>query len=109
LVDEGLTIVKAVRSRHDGIRRNPLNEVECGNHYARSLASYGVLTALCGFHCDLPHGRISFSPRINADDFRAFFATGKGWGIYTRRVDENGLVQQNIEVLYGNLDDVEYA
>ena len=33
LVDEGLTIVKAVRERHDGFKRNPWNEVECGHHY----------------------------------------------------------------------------
>ena len=39
LVDEGLEIVRAVRARHDGARRNPWNEVECGNHYARSLAT----------------------------------------------------------------------
>ena len=46
LVDEGLTIVRAVRARHDGVRRNPWNEVECGNHYARSMASWGLLPAL---------------------------------------------------------------
>jgi uncharacterized protein (DUF608 family) len=30
LVEEGLEIVRGVRSRHDGQRRNPWNEVECG-------------------------------------------------------------------------------
>ena len=39
-VEEGLTIVKAVRFRYDGHRRNPWNEYECGNYYARAMASY---------------------------------------------------------------------
>ena len=41
LVDEGLTIVKAVRDRYDGLRRNPWDEVECGHHYARAMSSWG--------------------------------------------------------------------
>lgn len=41
LVEEGLTLVRAVRGRHDGFARNPWNETECGNHYARSMASWG--------------------------------------------------------------------
>ena len=39
LVDEGLTIVKGARDRYDGHVRNPWNEYECGNYYARALAS----------------------------------------------------------------------
>jgi non-lysosomal glucosylceramidase len=36
-------IVADVRTRHTGETRNPFNEVECGNHYARSLASFGLV------------------------------------------------------------------
>jgi len=39
LVEEGLTIVKALRSRYDGRVRNPWNEYECGSYYARAMAS----------------------------------------------------------------------
>lgn len=106
-VEEGLTLVRTVRERHDGIRRNPWNEVECGHHYARSLASYGVLVALSGFECDLPGGRLSFSPRVEADDFRCFFAAGTGWGIYHRRTRADGTVDEELEVLGGSLDGVE--
>ena len=46
LLEEGLSVVKAVRDRYDGFRRNPWNEVECGHHYARAMSSWGVLLAL---------------------------------------------------------------
>src|SRR6185312_893520 len=39
LVSEGLEIVKAVRDRYDGEKRNPWDEVECGHHYARAMSS----------------------------------------------------------------------
>ena len=40
---EGLAVCKAVRDRHDGRRRNPYNEFECGSHYARAMANYSYL------------------------------------------------------------------
>ena len=79
LVDEGLAVVTAVRDRHDGIKRNPWNEVECGNHYARSLASWGVLLALGGQHYDARLGELSFAP-AQPGPVRAFFSTGSAWG-----------------------------
>ena len=40
--EQAMTIIKAMRERHNGANRNPWNEVECGNHYARSLASWSL-------------------------------------------------------------------
>ncbi len=94
-VDEGLAIVKAARDRHDGIRRNPWNEVECGHHYARSMSSYGVLTALSGFQFDMTKGTVSFDPRLKKDDFKCFFSCGKAWGIYDGKTN-------SVEILYGD-------
>jgi non-lysosomal glucosylceramidase len=82
MVSEGLAITKAVRDRYDGQRRNPWNEVECGNHYARALSSWSLLTALSGYHYSAPLATLSFAPRVNAADFRCFFTTGSGWGSY---------------------------
>jgi non-lysosomal glucosylceramidase len=79
LVEQGLTVVRAVRARHDGIRRNPWNEVECGNHYARSLASWSVLIALSGAQYDAPARSLDFSPAVD-DPLESFFSTGSGWG-----------------------------
>ncbi|HML45433.1 MAG TPA: GH116 family glycosyl hydrolase, partial [Clostridia bacterium] len=52
MAEEALDIVKHVRKRYDGIRRNPWRETECGHHYARALASWGLLPAWCGVGCD---------------------------------------------------------
>ena len=82
LVSEGLALTKAVRDRYDGRRRNPWNEVECGNHYARALSSWSLLTALSGYHYSAPQASLTFAPRVYADDFRCFFTTGGGWGTY---------------------------
>ncbi len=69
-VREGLTLAAAVRERHDGYRRNPWDEVECGHHYARSMASWALLTALSGFRCDAGRKVLHFDPAINQDHFR---------------------------------------
>ncbi len=81
-VDEGLAIVRGVRDRHRGDRRNPWDEFECGHHYARSMASYGVLTALSGFSYDGVEKRMGFAPRVYANRFRVFWSVGSGWGEY---------------------------
>jgi uncharacterized protein (DUF608 family) len=84
-VDEGLSLVRAVRARHDGARRNPWDEFECGHHYARALASWSVLLALSGYGYSAPESRLRFDPRVNQERFRCFFSTGDGWGTYTQR------------------------
>ncbi|GAH89458.1 unnamed protein product, partial [marine sediment metagenome] len=107
-IKEGLTIAKAVRERHDGYRRNPWNEVECGNHYVRSMASWAILLALSGFKYDMVKKIMSFDPAINQDNFSTFWSTGKGWGIYTQKANpKTGELEWTIEVLYGNLEDVQ--
>ena len=42
---EGLAVERMLHDRYHAARRNPWNEVECGDHYARSMASYGVFLA----------------------------------------------------------------
>ena len=107
LLDEGLTLVRAVHARHDGIRRNPWDEVECGHHYARSMSSWALLLALSGAHADLGRGRLSFDPVLKASPdpmtFRTFWSTGRAWGTYTQRKDEaTGIWQPSINVLGGD-------
>ena len=107
MVQEGLSIVKAVRDRYDGYKRNPWDEVECGHHYARALASWSVLLALTGFRCDLVKGTMSFAPALNADNFQTFWCQGKAWGTYRQTVDpQSGGVNWSVDVKYGSLDGV---
>lgn len=102
-LEEGLSIVKGVRSRHDGVKRNPFNEVECGNHYARSMASYAVYLAVIGFSFDMTKNRVAFDPQQNKENFSCFFSTGKGWGVYTSKI-ENGERKESVECVYGDMD-----
>ena len=105
---EGLDIIKAVQDRHDGIRRNPWNEVECGHHYARSMSSWAVLLALSGVHANVARGELSFEPVLeastDANAFTTFWSCGRGWGTYTqRRSAADAPWQPSIEVLGGDM------
>jgi len=102
-VDEGLSIVKGTRARHDGRRRNPWNEFECGSHYARSLASWSVLTALSGFSFNAPQKTIGFAPRLYVDDWIAFWSIGTGWGTYSQKV-EGSRALSSLRVALGQVD-----
>ncbi len=97
-VDEGLSIVAAVRRRFDGVRRNPFSEMECGHHYARSLASYGVLVALSGLTV-APDGSLSFQPKISEQDFHCFYCDGRHFGLLHQTVSKDGAKTQSVEVL----------
>ena len=97
-IDEGLTIVKALRERYCGLNRNPWDELECGHHYARAMASWAVLLALCGYQYDGTTGFIAFSPKINTENFSTFWSSGTGWGSFDLKGNEVVL-----KVEYGSL------
>jgi hypothetical protein len=99
---DGLTIVEAARARHDGVRRNPWDEVECGHHYARSMSSWALLLALSGFHHNASAGAIAFAPAISPEDFGCFFSTGSGWGSFTQQSSGQALAA-SVELRYGTL------
>jgi non-lysosomal glucosylceramidase len=108
LIDEGLTIVKAVRDRQDGFKRNPWNEVECGHHYVRSMSSWGLLIALSGFQFDMVRKEMSFNPVVNKDAFTAFWSTGLAWGTYAqKRIDGTDKFQITVDVLYGDASGIQ--
>lgn len=99
LVEQGLTMVHAVRSRYDGRARNPWNEYECGNYYARAMASYGVLLALSGFRYSAPEKTLYFAPRLTERPFECFFSTATAWGTLVLRKDS-----LTIDIAEGTLD-----
>lgn len=82
-VDEGLRIVKAVRNRYDGVRRNPYNEFECGSHYARAMSSWGLIPSLSGWRYDAVDKALTLKPRWNKPRAqRCFFSTNTAWGVF---------------------------
>jgi len=94
LVKEGLDIVAAVRARYDGSRRNPWNEFECGSNYARSMASFALLSAMSGFSFDATRQFIGFAPVGDPKEFSCFWAIDGAWGTVHRK---NGRVQVVVE------------
>jgi hypothetical protein len=80
MVLEALAICRGIHERYHPSKHNPWNEIECGDHYARALASWGVLLGLAGFECHGPSRHIGFAPRITPDDFRCAFTAAEGWG-----------------------------
>ncbi|MBI1387569.1 MAG: hypothetical protein GC154_03885 [bacterium] len=107
-VEEGMNVVKAVRNRYDGERRNPWNEVECGHHYARAMASWSVLLALSGFEFDAPARAIGFQPRVKKPNFTCFWSAGPGWGVYEQALNGRRL-QGEIKVHYGQAELVRFT
>jgi uncharacterized protein (DUF608 family) len=101
-LEEGFSIVKAVRDRYDGRKRNPWNEVEFGSHYARALSSWSLLLALSGFTYSAVEHRIGFAPRYRRERFAAFFAAGSAWGTYKHAIGESGITAQ-LQVAFGSL------
>lgn len=49
--EEAEHVVRDIRSRYDGNKRNPFDEVECGHHYVRALAAWTVLKAFDPSFC----------------------------------------------------------
>ncbi|GLQ56404.1 GH116 family glycosyl-hydrolase [Devosia nitrariae] len=97
LVEEGVEIVRATRDRHDGSRRNPWNDIECGSYYARSMSAWQLVNAFSGLAADLVAGTLSFAPKMKGD-FTLFWSAGTGFGTLSRSGDEISL-----EVLGGTL------
>jgi hypothetical protein len=99
---EGLAITRAIHDRYHAARRNPWNEVECGDHYARAMASYGVFVAASGFEYHGPRGYLAFAPRLTRDNFKAAFTAAEGWGSYTQRTTNKRFAAE-IALKWGNL------
>lgn len=102
MIEEGLSVVKSVHERYRPEKHNPWNEVECGDHYGRALASWGVLRAIEDFSYDGPRGVVAFSPRIQADKFNGFFSTAAGWGNVSQ-VNESSKSVRSIRLEEGKL------
>jgi len=109
LIEEGLSIVKAVRDRYDGRRRNPWDEVECGHHYVRAMSSWGVLLALSGYSYSGLAKHLEFSPKIYPEDFRSFWSAGSAWGKYSQQAEAGKLERIGLTVAQGEFQLKEFG
>ena len=99
---EGLAVYRANHDNYDGVKHNPWNEQQCGDHYARAMTAWGALIAISGFVHDGPAGVIGFAPKLRGEDFKAFFTAAEGWGSLVQK--RAGKRQTSrIEVKWGTL------
>jgi uncharacterized protein (DUF608 family) len=96
-VKEGLEMVRTTRSRYDGRVRNPFDEYEAGNWYARAMSSYALIQALTGVRYDAVEKTLYVDSRVG--DFTSFLSTNTGFG---NVIYKNGKVTVN--VVYGRID-----
>ncbi|HEY3992173.1 MAG TPA: GH116 family glycosyl-hydrolase [Ktedonobacteraceae bacterium] len=91
MVEEGLKILAALRARYSGNRRNPYNEIECGDHYSRAMAGWSVLDALSGFRYNALADALTFAPAGEPQDIlRVPFITRDGWGTFAKHKAARG-------------------
>lgn len=86
LEEEAGAILDGVWARYDGRRRNPYNEIECGDHYVRAMAGWSVLDALAGATYDAATQRLTVTPRGHG---RWPLLLPTGWGTLIR--DDDGV------------------
>lgn len=96
-VREGLEMVRTTRSRYDGRVRNPFDEYEAGNWYARALSSYALIQALTGVRYDAVEKTLYVDSKVG--DFTSFLSTNTGFGNVIYR---NGKV--TVKVVYGRIE-----
>ena len=102
MVEEAFHIVKGARDRHNGVTRNPWNEIECGDHYARPMSSWSLLEGAGGRVYDASRWMIGFNPSVTPEDFRSFFITAGGWGTFSQQRSE-GAQRNSLALAYGEL------
>lgn len=101
MVEEGLAVSRAIHDRYAAARRNPYNEIECSDHYARAMASYGAFLSACGYEYHGPKGHLGFAPRLTPERFRAPFTAAEGWGTFQQVLGVNP--RYRIMVKWGRL------
>lgn len=90
--------MRAIRARYDGVRRNPFNEAECGNHYARAMAAWSQVLAWTGFRYSAVTRTMTFGQREGLH----FWSNGYAWGTCRIRLGKIG-ISVHLKVLFGKV------
>jgi len=99
MTEGALRTVADVRSRYDGMKRNPFNEVECGNHYARAMAAWSTILAFSGFTYSGVEQHFTITSRPGT----YFWSNGYSWGNAEVKRNSAGGVAVTIAVHFGTL------
>ena len=102
MVEESLVLTRMIHDRYHAQKRNPFNEIECSDHYARAMASYGTFISACGFDYDGPNGHIRFAPKLNPEKCKVPFTAATGWGAYAQISNEK-LFEATLKINFGTL------
>ena len=85
LVNEGMEIIKNVDKRYKKFGLY-WNHLEFGGHYYRAMSAWGIVNASLGL--SKKGDSISFSPKLQQDNLKLFFAIGKATGHYEHNTSE---------------------
>ena len=99
MTEQAIKTVSNVRNRYDGWKRNPFNEEECGNHYARAMASWATVIALSDFHFSSVDNLFSITSRPG----NYFWSNGYSWGNAEIRAEGHEKLKLIISVHFGSL------
>jgi non-lysosomal glucosylceramidase len=102
MTDEALILTRMIHDRYHAAQRNPFNEIECSDHYARAMASYGTFITACGFEYHGPKGYMRFAPKMKAENFKTPFTAAEGWGTFQQQKTDNQL-KASVQLQYGTL------
>lgn len=102
MVSEGVECIENARRRHDGQRRNPWDEAECGHHYARAMAAWSAVVLLGGFEYRAASETLKVAPRIRPGRFSSFWSTASGWGSFSYAARPKQ-TRVSVSVTYGAL------
>ena len=97
---EGIRVIKNIRDRLYGYKRNPFAETEAGFHYARAMASWSAIPALSGFHYSGVDKSVSFTSVPGT----YFWSNGYAWGLCN--INEDNV---QFSVLGGEIEIEEFA
>lgn len=96
---EGLEVIKNIRDRYDGQKRNPFDEAECGHHYARAMVSWAGIIQQSGFLFSAVNKTISFTNK----EGNYFWSNGSSWGMCEILETEKSY-QVNFSVKQGKIE-----
>ena len=102
MTDEALVLTRVIHDRYHASKRNPFNEIECSDHYARAMASYGTFITACGFEYHGPKGFIRFAPKWDKENSKAPFTAAAGWGSYSQQ-KIHYRQQHRLEIKHGSI------